>query len=44
MNDALIMAKLKDYDVFNALDIMQNESFLKELKFHSGDGHLHYYL
>ncbi len=44
MNDALIMAKLKDYDVFNALDIMQNESFLKELKFGPGDGHLHYYL
>lgn len=44
MNDALIMAKLKDYDVFNALDIMQNKSFLKELKFGSGDGHLHYYL
>ncbi len=44
MNDALIMAKSKDYDVFNALDIMQNESFLKELKFGPGDGHLHYYL
>jgi glycylpeptide N-tetradecanoyltransferase len=44
MNDALIMAKLKDYDVFNALDIMENESFLKELKFGPGDGHLHYYL
>ncbi|KAF8406867.1 hypothetical protein HHK36_005988 [Tetracentron sinense] len=33
MNDALLMAKQKDYDVFNALEIMQNESFLKELKF-----------
>jgi glycylpeptide N-tetradecanoyltransferase len=30
MNDVLIVAKKKYYDVFNALDIMQNESFLKE--------------
>lgn len=44
MNDALIVAKRKDYDVFNALDVMQNESFLKELKFGPGDGKLHYYL
>ncbi|KAH7651292.1 Glycylpeptide N-tetradecanoyltransferase protein [Dioscorea alata] len=44
MNDALIVAKKNDYDVFNALDVMQNESFLKELKFGPGDGHLHYYL
>ncbi|KAK8956052.1 Glycylpeptide N-tetradecanoyltransferase 1 [Platanthera guangdongensis] len=44
MNDALIVAKQKDYDVFNALDAMENESFLKELKFGPGDGMLHYYL
>ncbi|KAJ4950184.1 hypothetical protein NE237_027016 [Protea cynaroides] len=44
MNDALIVAKRKDYDVFNALEIMHNESFLKELKFGPGDGQLHYYL
>jgi len=44
MNDALIVAKRNDYDVFNALDVMQNESFLKELKFGPGDGKLHYYL
>lgn len=44
MNDILIMAKLSNYDVFNALDIMHNESFLKKLKFGPGDGHLHYYL
>ncbi|KAL0441386.1 UNVERIFIED_CONTAM: Glycylpeptide N-tetradecanoyltransferase 1 [Sesamum radiatum] len=44
MNDALIVAKKKDYDVFNALDVMQNETFLKELKFGPGDGKLHYYL
>ncbi|XP_057967731.1 glycylpeptide N-tetradecanoyltransferase 1 isoform X2 [Malania oleifera] len=44
MNDALIVAKQKHYDVFNALDVMENESFLKELKFGPGDGQLHYYL
>ncbi|KAG0454718.1 hypothetical protein HPP92_023668 [Vanilla planifolia] len=44
MNDLLIVAKQKDYDVFNALDVMENESFLKELKFGPGDGMLHYYL
>jgi len=32
------------YDVFNALDLMGNDSFLKELKFGVGDGNLHYYL
>ena len=31
-------------DVFNALNQMENEQFLKELKFGSGDGSLHYYL
>ncbi|XP_044462098.1 glycylpeptide N-tetradecanoyltransferase 1 [Mangifera indica] len=44
MNDALIVARQKDFDVFNALDVMHNETFLKELKFGPGDGQLHYYL
>lgn len=44
MNDALIVAKQKNYDVFNALDVMENESFLKELKFGQGDGQLYYYM
>lgn len=44
MNDTLVVAKRKDYDVFNALDVMHNETFLKELKFGPGDGKLHYYL
>ncbi|CAH2069676.1 unnamed protein product [Thlaspi arvense] len=44
MNDALIVSKQKGFDVFNALDVMHNESFLKELKFGPGDGQLHYYL
>jgi len=42
--DALIFAKQNDFDVFNALNVMENESFLKELKFGIGDGFLQYYL
>lgn len=44
MYDALIYAKQHDFDVFNALNVMENESFLKELKFGIGDGFLQYYL
>ncbi len=44
INDALHFAARADFDVFNALDIMQNKDFLKELKFGEGDGRLHYYL
>lgn len=29
MHDALILAKNEGFDVFNALDIMDNEKFLK---------------
>ncbi|KAE8735324.1 Glycylpeptide N-tetradecanoyltransferase 1 [Hibiscus syriacus] len=43
-NDALVVAKKKEFDVFKALDVMHNESFLRELKFGPGDGELHYYL
>jgi len=44
MLDALIYAKQRDFDVFNALNVMENEQFLKELKFGIGDGFLQYYL
>lgn len=44
IKDALIMAKKMDYDVFNALDLMENRIFLEELKFGIGDGDLQYYL
>jgi len=44
MHDALILAKQNDFDVFNALNVMENETFLKELKFGIGDGFLQYYL
>ncbi|KAL3830001.1 hypothetical protein ACJIZ3_018803 [Penstemon smallii] len=44
MQDALIIAKRDDFDVFNALDVMENEPILKDLKFGPGDGQLYYYL
>uniref|UniRef100_A0A3B3QZF5 Glycylpeptide N-tetradecanoyltransferase n=1 Tax=Paramormyrops kingsleyae TaxID=1676925 RepID=A0A3B3QZF5_9TELE len=44
MNDALILARLKGFDVFNALDLMENKTFLEKLKFGIGDGNLQYYL
>ena len=34
----------RDHDVFNALDIFENPSFLRPLKFGEGDGNLRYYL
>eukprot|EP01067_Filipodium_phascolosomae_P009205 Filipodium_phascolosomae@DN8144_c0_g1_i1.p1 len=44
MNDSLILAKNLDFDVMNALDLMDNSQFLKDLKFGVGDGNLQYYL
>lgn len=44
MENALVLANNEEFDVFNALDIMDNDEFLKELKFSPGDGNLHYYL
>jgi len=44
MYDALIFARMHDFDVFNALNVMENDNFLKELKFGIGDGFLQYYL
>jgi len=44
MRDMLTIAKRNDFDVFNALDLMDNKEFLKELKFGEGDGNLNYYL
>lgn len=44
MNDILIVAKHKGYDIFSVLDIMHNQPFLKDLKFKLGDGQLQYYL
>jgi len=44
MNDALILAKNDGFDVFNCLEIQENSTFLKDLKFGPGDGKLQYYL
>ncbi|CAH1127143.1 unnamed protein product [Ceutorhynchus assimilis] len=44
MQDALISAKQLNFDVFNALDLMDNGEFLEQLKFGIGDGKLQYYL
>ncbi|KAL4553554.1 hypothetical protein Ndes2526B_g03394 [Nannochloris sp. 'desiccata'] len=44
LNDALILAQSTGHDVFNALDIFENEGLLKDLKFGIGDGKLRYYL
>jgi len=44
IRDALILAKQLNFDVFNCLDIMDNQKFLSELKFGKGDGNLQYYL
>ncbi|XP_071507282.1 glycylpeptide N-tetradecanoyltransferase 2-like [Diadema antillarum] len=44
MQDALTLAKQDDFDVFNALDLMDNKDFLEKLKFGIGDGNLQYYI
>ncbi|KAG7397435.1 glycylpeptide N-tetradecanoyltransferase [Phytophthora boehmeriae] len=44
LQDALVMAKQENLDVFNALDIMENAEMLQPLKFGPGSGELQYYL
>lgn len=44
MRDAISLAHKNGFDVFNALDMALHSKFLKELKFHIGDGTLNYYL
>ncbi|KAI9916161.1 hypothetical protein PsorP6_017933 [Peronosclerospora sorghi] len=44
MQDAMIMAKKQDLDVFNALDVMENREILQPLKFRPGSGTVQYYL
>ncbi|KAL7976569.1 hypothetical protein Chor_008518, partial [Crotalus horridus] len=39
-----VAEKKKGFDVFNALDLMENKTFLEKLKFGIGDGNLQYYL
>ncbi|KAF2109293.1 glycylpeptide N-tetradecanoyltransferase [Lophiotrema nucula] len=44
VNDALILAKKENFDVFNALTLLDNPLFLEQQRFGAGDGQLHYYL
>ncbi|KAI4134864.1 MAG: hypothetical protein LQ347_001166 [Umbilicaria vellea] len=44
MKDALVLAKRFNFDVFNALTLLDNPLFLENLKFAPGDGQLHFYL
>lgn len=45
LGDALVKARDAEFDVFNALDVLENTpALLKDLKFGIGDGNLHYYL
>ena len=39
-----VSGRQKGFDVFNALDLMDNKTFLEKLKFGIGDGNLQYYL
>lgn len=44
IENALVMAAKEGFDVYNALDIMENKNVFEELKFKAGDGQLNYYL
>ncbi|KAI9749670.1 MAG: hypothetical protein M4579_006783 [Chaenotheca gracillima] len=44
MSDALVLAKQFNFDVMNALTLLDNPLFLDKQKFGRGDGQLHYYL
>ncbi|CAM0143015.1 glycylpeptide N-tetradecanoyltransferase [Umbelopsis sp. WA50703] len=44
MREALVAAKQANFDVFNALNLMDNSMFIDDLKFGPGDGYLNYYL
>ena len=44
MSNTLVLAKIQAFGLFNALDLMENKSFLKKLKFGIGDSNLHHYL
>ncbi|EPS95440.1 hypothetical protein FOMPIDRAFT_1032890 [Fomitopsis schrenkii] len=44
IGDCLIIANHCEFDVVNALTLMDNVQFLQDLRFHTGDGMLNYYL
>jgi len=43
VSDLLVLAKQLKFDVCNCLELMDNATFLQDLKFGPGDGTLHYY-
>lgn len=43
IKNALILAKQQKFDVYNALNVMENESVFNDLLFGRGDGSLKYY-
>lgn len=43
MNDLLIIAHSKHFDVCNLVAVMDNKTFTEELKFHEGDGSLQFH-
>lgn len=43
-SEEVLCSTARGHDVFNALSILENSSFLKPLKFGIGDGQLRYYL
>ena len=43
MKNALILAKNENFDVYNCLNIMENQTIFKDLLFGQGDGSLKYY-
>ena len=44
LSDAVVLAAAEGFDVFNALDIMDNAAAFSACKFKEGIGQLHYYL
>jgi len=44
IGDCLVIASRCEFDVLNALTLMDNVQFLADLRFHTGDGMLNYYL
>lgn len=44
MKDTLILAKNTGSDVFNCLNLMENQEIMEPLKFGMGDGNLQYYI
>jgi glycylpeptide N-tetradecanoyltransferase len=44
MKDLLVLARNEGADVFNALDLMENNQVFTNLKFGAGDGWLQYYV